>query len=102
MLNYKSKGIQKHIFDRICQIHDEILNQDKEFLELGELSSQLMKQLFAKLSSEDRELLDQYDCGRMEQLNRQDEVIYSQGLIDGIILCYWVERIGRGKEQILV
>ncbi len=102
MLNSKSPGIQKFIFERICQIHDAILMRDLEYKELGKLPSELMQRLWAKLTPEDRELLDEYDSERMRQLNRQDEVLYSRGLMDGIMLCHCIERIGRGEVQNIV
>ncbi len=33
---------------------------------------------------------------------RQDELIYNEGLMDGIIMGYWVALIGRGVEKIRV
>ena len=99
MLNHKSPGIHRYIFERICQIHDEILVHDREYKELGKVPSELFQRLFAKLPDEDREILDEYSSEFLKQLSRQDEVLYSRGLLDGIRLCYWVERIGRGEEQ---
>ena len=45
MLNYKSPGIHSYIFERICQIHDEILMHDREYKELGKVSSELFRRL---------------------------------------------------------
>jgi hypothetical protein len=59
-------------------------------------------QLYAKLPSKDSQLLDEYDCGRMNQMNLQDEVIYSQALMNGMIFGYWVARVSLGLEKILV
>ena len=102
MLSYKSTGIQKLIFDRICQIHDEIVFNDPEHREMGEEPQQLMEQLNAKLTPEDQKVLDRFDCARAEQMNRQDEIIYSQALMDGILIGYWVAMVGRGVEKIRV
>ncbi len=99
MLSDKSSGIHRYIFDRICQIHGEILINDPEYKELGKIPSELFHRLFAKLPSEDREILDQYSSESMNQLNRQDEILYSRGLMDGIFLCRWIERIGRGEGK---
>ncbi len=100
MLNDKSPGIHKYIFERICQIHDEILIHDPEYLELEKIPSKLFNRLFDKLPKEDRELLDDYSSELMSQLNRQDEIMYSRGLMDGIYLCKWIEKVGQGKEVI--
>lgn len=77
MLSNKSKGFQKLIFERICEIHDEILMSDHEYRELGKIPSKLFERLFTKLPAEDREILDQYSSESMNQLNRQDEIIYA-------------------------
>jgi hypothetical protein len=34
----------------------------------------------------------------MAQMDREDEILYSRGLMDGIRLCRWIERIGCGEE----
>lgn len=75
---------------------------DREFRELGEKPGEILKRLCAKLPPEDSQLLDEYDCGRMNQMNRQDEVIYSQALMDGMIFEYWVARVSLGLEKIIV
>ncbi len=102
MLSDQSKGIQKLIFERIYQIRDEILNPDPEYRELSITAAELMDRLLDKLAPEDRELLEEYDSKQMEQTCRQDELIYTRGLQDGIILCHWIERIGRAEEKNLV
>lgn len=98
MLSEDSKGIHKLIFERICQIQDEILINDPEYMELGKITFELLNQLIQKLSPEDRQILDQYDSDRTAQLNREDEILYSRGLMDGIRLCWWIEKIGCGEE----
>lgn len=102
MLNSNSQGIQKYILDQLVKIHDEVLIHDPEFQELGEKPSEILKQLCSKLPPEDGKLLDEYDCGRMNQMNRQDEVIYGQALMDGMIFGYWVARVSLGLEKIIV
>ncbi len=102
MLNSRATGIQKFILDRLVQIHDEIVIADPEHQQLGERPDELLQQLSDQLSAPDRQLLDQYDCARLEQLCRQDELIYNEGLMDGIRFGYWVALVGRGVEKIKV
>jgi hypothetical protein len=102
MLSSDSQGIQKFILERLVQIHDDILIHDPEFQELGEKPGEIFKRLCAKLTPEDGQLLDEYDCGRMSQMNRQDEVIFSQGLMEGMVFGYWVARVSLGLEKIIV
>jgi hypothetical protein len=61
-----------------------------------------MEQLNAKPTPEDQKILDRFDCARTEQMNRQDEIIYSEALMDGILIGYWVALVGRGIEKIKV
>ncbi len=100
MLSENSTGINRLIFDRICRICDEIIIHDSEYKELGKIPSELIRQLMAKLPKEDRELLDRYSSGNNQQQNRQDEILYTRGLFDGIWLCKWIERIGRGEQEV--
>jgi hypothetical protein len=84
------------------EFHDEVVFHDPEYRKLGEEPQQLMEQLNAKLTPAGKEMSDRFDCARTEQMNRQDELIYSQGLMDGILLGYWVALIGQGMEKIKV
>ncbi len=101
MLNSESKGIHKYIFERICQIRDEILIHDPEYKELEKLPSEMLDRLLDELSSEYRDLLDDYLSEQMGQLNRQDEIMYSRGLMDGICLCRWIEKVGEGEVDLI-
>ena len=57
MLTDKNTGIQKLIFDRICQIDEEIVKDDAEYKELGERPDEVLKLVAAKLTPEDNQLL---------------------------------------------
>lgn len=61
-----------------------------------------MDRLLDKLAAEDQELLEKYDSKQLGQTYRQDEILYSRGLMDGIILCRWIERIGKGEKKSVV
>jgi hypothetical protein len=102
MLTSDNKGIQKFIHDRLIQIHDEILLYDPEFRRLGERPEELLKLIAAKLDSEDQKLLEEYEDLWICQINRQDEVIYCRGLMDGIVFGYWVAMVGRGIAEIVI
>ena len=102
MLTDQSKGFQKLLFERLYQIRDEILNSDPEYRELSLAAAELMDRLLDKLEPEDRELLEEYDSKQLDQTCRQDEILYSRGLMDGIVLCRWIEGIGREEEKSIV
>ncbi len=67
---------------------------------MGQQPGVLLNKLFAGLPPEERQILDEYDAGRTMQLNRQDELVYGQGLLDGVRLVLWIERVGRGEETL--
>jgi hypothetical protein len=100
MLDYHSTGIQKFILDRLAQIHEEIVKDDPEIRELEEKPNELLKLIAAKLTPEDRKLLSEYEDNWIYPINRQDEIIYSEGLMDGIMFGYWVALVGRGVGKI--
>ena len=102
MLTYKSTGIQKFILDRICQINDEIVNDDPEYRELLEQVDEWKKQIAAKLPPEDKKLLEDYEGSWLAQIWRQEEIIFSEGLMEGMMFGYWVALVGRGVEKIVV
>jgi hypothetical protein len=101
MLTSDSKEIYELIFDRIYKINEEILPRDGEYREWGQKQRSLLDQLCARMNPEDRGLLDEFDVSRTMQMNRRDELLYSRGLMDGILLGWWIDRIRRGEEIVL-
>lgn len=89
------------IFDRLTKIYEEILPTDREHRELGKKSAEILHQLFAILPEEHRQLLDEYDAGRALQMNRQDELIYGLGLVDGNLLSTWVDQTRQDPKKSL-
>jgi len=89
------------IFARLCKIHDEILPHDRKYCELGEKPEGILRRLNDSLTPEQWRLFNEYDIAQNLQMNRQDEVVYSWGLVDGIYLSYWVDRVRREPEQVL-
>lgn len=75
---------------------------DPEFRELGEEPGELLKRIATKLSPEEGKLLDEYDEGRIAQMNREEEIIFCQGLMDGMMLGYWVALVSQGIGEIVV
>jgi hypothetical protein len=102
MLDYHCTGIQKFILDRLTQIYEEVVKDDPEHRKLGERPYELLKQIAAKLTPEDQKLLKEYEDIWIYQINRQDELIYSQGLTDGMIFGYWVALVSGSVGKIVV
>ncbi len=68
---------------------------------MGPEAGGVSDQLWARLTPEEQGIFDEFDINRTMQMNRRDELIYSRGLMDGIILAAWVERIKRGRGIVL-
>ncbi len=102
MITYKDFGIKKFILDRLTQIYEDIVKDDPEYQKLGERPGELLKLIDSKLAPEDKKLLDEYQDIWIYQFNRQDELIYSQGLMDGILFGYWAAVVGQGTGKIMV
>ncbi len=102
MLSDSHQGIQAMIFEHIMHIHDTILFYDPEYNQLGERPGELLKQIKEKLNTEDQKLLWEYDSEWIKQMNRQDEIIYTQALMRGIAVGYWTALLGQGVGKIEV
>lgn len=101
MSNSNSKDIKEIIYDRIYKIHKEILPRDRQYRELGKTPTEILRQLFDSLTPEAKEKLNDYDEALTLQMNRQDAVVYSRGLVDGILFGYWVDRARWEPENFL-
>ena len=102
MLTDKNLGIKKFIFNRLDQIDDEIINADPEYIQLMERPDELLKLVATKLSPEDNELLQEYNDFWYRRIIRREELIYTEALMDGIMIGYWAAVISRGVEKIKV
>ena len=102
MLTDKDLGIKKFILERIMQINDEIIESDPEYKKLEERPNELLRLMAAKLTPEDKEhLMNEYDNTYYGPC-RREELIYSEALMDGISIGYWVALVVRGVEKIKV
>ena len=99
----KDLGIKKFILERIMQISDEIIESDPEYKKLEERPNELLRLMAAKLTPEDKErLMKEYDNTYYGPICRREEIIYSEALMDGILIGYWVAMVARGVEKIKV
>ena len=94
-------AIKDFIYERIYEIHNKILPYDKEYQELGNRPTEIQRQLMANLSPEKQKMFLDYDEAQTLRMNRQDEIFYSRGLVDGILLGYWVDWVRREPEKCL-
>ena len=63
----------------------------------------MLRLMAAKLTPEDNErLMKEYDNTYFGPICRREELIYSEALMEGILLGYWVAMVGEGIEKIKV
>ena len=60
------------------------------------------RQIVAKLPPEDKGLLEDYEDSWLAQLCRQEEILYSEGLMEGMVFGYWVAEVSRRVNNIKV
>ena len=102
MLTDQDLGIKKFILDRITKIDEEIVQYDPEYKKLEKGPDELLSQIAAKLTPEDKILMKEYDSTFFAPICRRDELIYNEALMDGMLLGYWVAMVARGVEKIKV
>lgn len=100
-MSSESKPIKEFILEQIYKIHTKILPQDREYCELGKKHAEILQRLIVNFTPEEHEILNGYDEVQTLQMNRQDEIIYSRGLLDGIRVAYWVDLARREPEKFL-
>ncbi|HLW33475.1 MAG TPA: hypothetical protein VKX40_14525 [Aequorivita sp.] len=96
-----SETIKDFICERIYKIHKEILPSDREYQELGIKPAEIQRQLMATLSPEKQKMLLDCDEAQTLRMNRQDEIFYIRGFVDGILLGHCVDWIRREPEKFL-
>ncbi len=63
----------------------------------------MLRLMAAKLTPEDKErLMKEYDNTYYGPICRREEIIYSEALMDGMSIGYWVALVVRGVEKIKV
>jgi hypothetical protein len=72
--------------NRTTEIHDRLLLRDREHIRLAKESRRVMDRLIVSLNPEQHQLFLEYESAANDVKNWEDEVIYRQGLIDGIKL----------------
>jgi|SRR5690554_4839634 hypothetical protein len=98
----ETEAIKDLIHERIYKIHEEILPYGKEYQELGNRPAEIQRRLMAALSQEGQKMFLEYEEAQTLRMNRQDEILYCRGLVDGILLGHWVDRVRREPEKFLL
>jgi hypothetical protein len=96
--NPKDHFIHALLIHRLDQICDSLLLNDPGCRRLGEEPDQILQRLIKTLTPEERDLLDDYNSGRNAQEGREGELLYAQGIRDGIRLMDWIERVRAGES----
>ena len=85
--------------DRTTELYDHLILHDRKHARLAKESRHAMNQLTASLAPEQHELFLDYESAVNCLLNREDELIYQQGLIDGLRMGYYIDKIRRGRME---
>jgi hypothetical protein len=54
------------------------------------------------LPPEDEKMLEKYEGRWVAQVCRQEKILFSEALMEGMMFGYWVAAVGRGVEKIKV
>ncbi|WP_432662551.1 hypothetical protein R9X47_18690 [Wukongibacter baidiensis] len=72
------------IVDRAIEVEEQIVNNNIKILKLGEECATYFKKILHSLSEEDKDLLFQYEEKRNFREMQCFQILYRQGVIDGI------------------
>jgi hypothetical protein len=78
---------------RTLELYEKILPHDQKHVCLEEETYRTFQQLYASLDPEAQDFFRLYESAKANQDNRKDELIYRQGLTDGLRLGQTVDRI---------
>lgn len=87
------------LITRTIELHEHFLPHDQEHSHLQNEYCHTMSQLTARLDPEEYELFLDFESAGNSLMCKDDELIYKQGLIDGLRLGDYIDRIRRGKGQ---
>jgi len=86
MLKNFGQAFNDFISDRTTHIGDNVLIYEKEYIEMSDKLTLLYKSIKELLPDGSKHLIDEYECTANCQLVVTEEVVYQQGLKDGIEL----------------
>jgi hypothetical protein len=72
---------------------DKLLYCDREFTRLQEVYSQVCDKLVASLGPVENKLFDDYESAESSMESRKGDLLYQQGIIDGLRLGRLIDRI---------
>ncbi len=86
------------ILGRVMECYEKLLRSDPEFTRLDAEMGQAMDRLMEQLDPAVQQFFLDYESTANTLARWENELIYRQGLIDGLRLADWVDRIKRGEE----
>lgn len=81
------------LIDRTAEIHEALVPRDREYQRLHADFSRTMDQLTAGFDPETYQLFLDYESAATGRVNRSEELVYRQGLIDGLRLGRYIDGI---------
>jgi hypothetical protein len=81
---------------RTIELVDKFFSQDREYTRLQEELSQELAQLSTGLDPEENQLFQNYQNAAAGRESRRGDLLYQQGLMDGLRLGELIDRISQG------
>jgi hypothetical protein len=81
---------------RTIELVDNFFSQDREYIRLQEELSQGLAQLSTGLDHEENKLFENYQNVAAARESRRGDLLYRQGLMDGLRLGELIDRISQG------
>lgn len=86
------------IIERSCEVSDYIFHNHKKYKTLAQETAEKISNLLALIPGKEKDMLNEYD----EQKNKQNalmiELVYYQGLKDGISIKKSIDMVGKSKR----
>jgi hypothetical protein len=80
---------------RTIELCNKFLPRDREYARLKEEFSRVLERLDTGLSPEANQLFLDYEDAEIEMESRKGDLLYQQGIIDGLRLGYLIDSIRR-------
>ncbi len=89
--------LEDFLGDRTLELCQKLLSRDREYIRREKEYDQALDRFTGSLGPEEFRLFLDYESAANAMAGREDELIYRQGLIDGVRLGYYIDRIRQGR-----
>ncbi|MGD8399518.1 MAG: hypothetical protein PVH64_01070 [Bacillota bacterium] len=88
--------LKDFVNSRTIELCNKFLPRDREYVRLKKEFSRALEQLDAGLTPEANQLFLNYESAETQMESRKGDLLYQQGLFDGLRLGRLIDRTGRG------